>query len=286
MIIDSHVHLFSASVIAGVSARTDLVNELHLETSKAASRTKVHALVKEGAAAGLDACLLLPVAGRDRVSEVNQTFHEIAGAWDMLLTAGTLHPASPRNHEELARLSDRGVRAIKFCSFSQGFEPEAGETFALFDMIQEHNTGKECGFFVVIDTFYKAQAHFGSPPGTITTPARLGRLVHAYPEIDFVASHMGGLTAPFSEILEHLTPRENLYLETSNAAHTLREEEFIHLLKVHGASRVLFGTDWPWFGPADEMKRIGRLLDLAGYSCEEKAAVFGGNMARLIYRDR
>ena len=122
-----------------------------------------------------------------------------------------------------------------------------GQSKVLFELIKEFNTRGEHAFFVVLDTFYKADEHFGSPGEHVTTPERLGRLVAAFPEIDFVAAHMGGLTAPFEEACEHLTPRDNLFLETSNAAHTLKRDEFVQLLKTHGPGHILFGTDWPWF---------------------------------------
>jgi predicted TIM-barrel fold metal-dependent hydrolase len=282
MIIDSHVHLFSDRIIAGVSARKELVRELDLDTRRAADRTSEGALVREGQAAGLDACLLLPVAGPDEVRDVNRSFQAIARDEKFLLTGGTLHPDFPGNEGEISRLREAGIRAIKLCSFSQGFDPAARRTRDLLDRVQQCNIREGGRFFVIIDTFYRADIHFGSPARFLTTPARLGALVEAFPGIDFVAAHMGGLTAPVHEILDHLPPRENLYLETSNAAHTLQEEEFVLLLERHGPERILFGTDWPWFGPRDEMRRIDRLLDHAGYSGEDKARVFGMNACRLL----
>ena len=94
--------------------------------------------------------------------------------------------------------------------------------------------------------------------------------------------NLGRDPGPFEEVLEHLPPRENFYLETSNAAHTLEPEAFVRLLRLHGAERVLFGTDWPWFGQQEELDRIGNLADRAGYSSGDKDALFGGNAAGLL----
>ena len=96
---------------------------------------------------------------------------------------------------------------------------------------------------------------------------------------------MGGLTAPFEDIIRCLPTRDNLYLDTSNAAHTLNEAEFVQLLRVHGPDRIMFGTDWPWFDPGEEILLIDRLLDRAGYSVNDKAKVFGGNIAELLAID-
>jgi len=93
---------------------------------------------------------------------------------------------------------------------------------------------------------------------------------------------MGGLTAPFDEIVMHLPPMDNLYLETSNAVHTLSREQFISLLRAHGPERILFGTDWPWFGHKTQLALINDLLDSAGFAIEDKAKVFSGNINRLL----
>jgi hypothetical protein len=106
--------------------------------------------------------------------------------------------------------------------------------------------------------------------------------VKQYPGIPFIAAHMGGLTAPFEDICGYLPPSPNLFLDTSNAAHTLSKQEFIHLLKTHGPRHVIFGTDWPWFDPAAEMALISGYLEEAGFSMKDKEAVFGGNIARLL----
>ena len=67
---------------------------------------------------------------------------------------------------------------------------------------------------------------------------------------------MGGLAAEFEELFMTLIPADNLYLDTSNAAHTLTNGQFIELLKIHGPNHILFGTDWPWFDHAAEISKI------------------------------
>jgi hypothetical protein len=98
---------------------------------------------------------------------------------------------------------------------------------------------------------------------TSTTPLLLSDIIRKYPGIDFVAAHMGGLAAPPEEIFTHLVPSKNLYLDTSNAAHTLSEKDFLRLLEIHGPEHIIFGTDWPWFDHKEELNILGRLLNLA-----------------------
>jgi predicted TIM-barrel fold metal-dependent hydrolase len=282
-IFDCHTHLFSPNVIANVLSLKGLAATLSLNTDKVGVRTDKTALKSEAGAAGVQACLLLPTAPMDGVRKVNDLFLKTVEGEANLFTAGTLHPLTSGLDEELERLSSSGIRALKLSSFSQKFDLEAQETFRLFDKIRFHNTAGKSRFFVILDTFYQADLFFGVSKNHLTTPERLGRLVKAFPEINFVAAHMGGLTAPFREIEEFLLPKVNLYLDTSNADHILSKEEFLRLLHLHGPERILFGTDWPWFGQEEEVAFVEELLQEAGFSLQEQSQVFGGNISRLLF---
>jgi predicted TIM-barrel fold metal-dependent hydrolase len=281
-IFDSHTHLYSQGIIASVRKREGLADCLCLDVEKATSRTDMQALKQECALTGIDGCLLLPTAPAHKVREVNDWFITAVQEEKRLLTAGTLHPSAPDQDEELERLSRCGIRALKLCSFSQGFDLEAQETLRFFELIRRHNVAGTHRFFVILDTFYQADAYFSAPEKFVTTPRRLGHLASSFPEIDFVGAHMGGLAAPYSELAEFLSPRNNLYLDTSNAAHTLTQDEFLRLIHRHGPGRVLFGTDWPWFGHAEEVAYIRNLFHQGGLSSQEQSAIFSGNIFRLL----
>lgn len=282
MIIDAHVHLFTPKIIENVSAKSEMVAELHLQTDGATQRIGTAALGTALGRAGVHAALMLPTASADGVSEVNRDAMATAADCDYLNTAGTLHPECKDLQAEMAALHTAGVRAIKLCSFSQGFMIDAPSTMAMFAQIETFNRNHIDHFFVVLDTFYKAAAYFGTDPRFTTNPACISRLVQTFPGIIFVGAHMGGLTAPFEDIIRCLPASDNLYLDTSNAAHTLNEAEFIRLLRVHGPDRILFGTDWPWFDPMEEILLIEGLLDRAGYTVNDKAKVLGENIAELM----
>ncbi len=282
MIIDGHAHIFSSQVIARGISHEDLTAFLKLDTGAAPERTTVAALNRESSSASVAACLLLPTAPALEVVETNDAFLEMAAGDDFLITAGTLHPHYPGSGEELGRLHARGVRAIKLCSFFQRFSLSAPETEALFKQIAEAGSSTAPGVFVILDTFTKAHEYFGTPPEYVTTPALLANIVRSHRELNFVLAHMGGLAAPPEDIFRHLAPSDNLYLDTSVAAHTLAERDFLRLIELHGPGRVIFGTDWPWFGHEQELEFLDRLLTRAGCSPDEKSDILGGNIARLL----
>lgn len=88
--------------------------------------------------------------------------------------------------------------------------------------------------------------------------------------------------ASCEEINRQLTARHNLYLDTSNAAHTLSNNVFCDLLALHGSGHILFGTDWPWFVQKEEIALISRQLDRMGFNEAEKFMVFGSTICRLL----
>ena len=259
-----------------------MVERIHLRVEGAEERITLDKLEQTMHQAKIDACLLLPTAGKDGVAKTNDRYWKITRETTGVLTAGTLHPGYPDNPAEIERFKERGIKGIKISSFSQGFALDAPETIDLFDCLHRENQDQNYGFFVILDTFYEAHSFFGTSPHYTTTPKRLGHLVNQYPGIPFIAAHMGGLTAPFEDICNYLPPSSNLFLDTSNAAHTLSKTEFIHLLKTHGAGHIIFGTDWPWFDPAAEIALITGYLEEAGFSMKDKDAVFGENIARLL----
>ncbi len=285
MIIDAHVHLFTPKIITNVSAKSEMVAKLHLQTDEATKRIGTEALGTALGRAGIHTALMLPTAGADSVSEVNSVAMATAADCDFLNTAGTLHPEGKDLPAELTTLHASGIRAIKLCSFSQGFMLDAPATMAMLAQIETFNRNQSHHFFVVLDTFYKAATYFGTDPRYTTDPTGINRLVRTFPGIKFVGAHMGGLTAPFEDIVRCLPSADNLYLDTSNAAHTLKEAEFIQLLQIHGPERIIFGTDWPWFDPGKEVSLIDGLLDRADYTVNDKKKVFGGNIAELLTID-
>ena len=277
--------------------RRDLVARLKLQADRVDGRLGPKALGESLKASGTSACLILPTARARDVARVNREALASVQNLDAFYTAGTLHPLYRGNREELDFFMANGIRGIKLCSFSQGFSLEDPATLEMFDLIQSYNLDsynrgscnqnpynrdRKAGFFVILDTLYRAHRYFGTDPQHDTRPDILGRTVRNFPGITFIAAHMGGLAAPFDQLREHLPAADNLYLDTSNAPRLLSQEEMVYLLKTHGPRRMVFGTDWPWFSQKGEIPLIGRLLNRAGFSPREAARVWSGNIARLL----
>lgn len=282
MIVDSHCHIFNTRIVNNMQDRPDMVDKLKLNVFDSLPRLEPAALDQSAEVHGIDWCLLLPTAAPDKVRTENDRFIGFTNRFPRLRTLATLHPTMEARSDEITRMFEVGINGFKFSSFSQRFDPLSREFGSMLADVQRlgrlHNTRP----VLVFDTFVLGDFYFGANPDHLTTPTKLARLAHEYRGVNFVGAHMGGLLANFDDLRRDLPPAPNLYLDTSNASHTLDEEQFIELLRIHGSGHVLFGTDWPWFHHTAELPKIRALLIQAGYNSADQAAVFGENAGKLF----
>jgi uncharacterized protein len=284
MIIDAHVHDFSSKIVANVTKKEEMAKLLCLETKQAKERIGIGDLLQRMKVCNIDSALLLPTAPASIVEKVNSKFIETVRDRKHLFTACTLHPEFENIEKELKRLFENNIKAIKLCSFSQGFKLNSKKTFNLFNLIQEFNHAENYSFFIILDTFTQAHKYFGTNPENTTTPELIETVVKKFPGINFVAAHMAGLKATFQNIKRHILKYDNLFLDTSNATHTLSQDEFVELLKIHGSEKIIFGTDWPWFDFKKEYQIVESLSDKAGFSKAQKEMIFGSNIYKLLIK--
>jgi predicted TIM-barrel fold metal-dependent hydrolase len=282
MIIDAHVHDFSSNIIANVTKKKEMAELLCLETKKAKERLGITTLEKRMKACNIHAALLLPTAPAKAIKETNSKFIEKIRQNKHLFTAGTLHPQFKNIEKELKRLAENNIKAIKLCSFAQGFKLDSKETFNLFNKIQNFNLTENHSFFIILDTFSLAHQYFNTNPENTTSPELIKNVVKKFPKVNFIAAHMAGLKAPFQNIKKHILKYNNLFLDTSNANHTLSQDEFVELLVIHGPEKIIFGTDWPWFDFKKEYEIVKSLLNRAGFSKIQKEMIFGLNIHNLL----
>ncbi|MDQ1238066.1 MAG: Amidohydro-rel protein [Thermodesulfobacteriota bacterium] len=282
MIVDAHCHMFTPRLVHNVSKKTDMAAILKLGTEHAYARLSPAKLDAAASLYGVDTCILLPTAHVHRVKEENDRHVSFTRESSRIRTLATLHPHMSNIEEEVERVFSLGIPGFKFSSFTQGFDLASPECTTMMAVVERVGLDKNQRPVMVFDTFVGAHEHFAADPAFLTTPKKLAEIVERHSGITIIGAHMGGLTADCDEIVKHLKPRDNLYLDTSNAAHTLQEDEFVQLLHIHGPEHILFGTDWPWFHYRDEIALIRSLALQAGFSELEINLLFGGNAQRIF----
>jgi len=107
-------------------------------------------------------------------------------------------------------------------------------------------------------------------------------LADRFPEATIIMAHMGGggSVANIFATIHDSRRRENVYHDTTTSlVESGTVEEAVRVL---GAERVLFGTDYPVLDPYTQLAKIKS----AQITEEAKSLVLGGNMMRLIGRRR
>ncbi|MBI1355547.1 MAG: amidohydrolase family protein [Acidobacteria bacterium] len=126
-----------------------------------------------------------------------------------------------------------------------------------------------------------------------SNPIDLHRVAVDHPDVHFVIPHFGAGYFRETLMLGDLCPNVSLDTSSSNAwrRYLVPEptlgEVFQQALGVYGARRLLFGSDSSFF-PRGWNKSVfetqSALLAELGVSAEDAAAIFGGNLARLMAR--
>ena len=97
-----------------------------------------------------------------------------------------------------------------------------------------------------------------------------------FPELVVVGGHVG---FPWLDELQSMTIKfPNFYVDTSAYAVHRLPPAFVAYMKGIGASRVMFGTNWPMLSPA----RCLQKLDALGLSDSQRQAFLSGNARRVF----
>jgi predicted TIM-barrel fold metal-dependent hydrolase len=115
------------------------------------------------------------------------------------------------------------------------------------------------------------------------TPAAFAPVLERFPGLPLVLAHLGGaLWRDVAALASaHASVRFDLseIISWTGSEHGPSTDELAALVRAIGASRVLFGSDFPWYEPADVVARVSAL---PGLSEAERELVLGGNAAELL----
>ena len=114
-----------------------------------------------------------------------------------------------------------------------------------------------------------------------TTPDRVYALIRNFPENTIICAHWGG-GLPFYGLMPEV-PAElvNVYFDTAVSPFLYKPDIFNVASRTIGADKILFATDFPLI----QHRRLIGQLEGSCLDSSSKAAIFGGNAARLLRLD-
>ncbi len=261
MVIDFHTHVFPDKIagrtLAALAAATGNLYQPCTEGTKAS-------LVEKMDRFGVDLSVVQPVVTKPSQSEsINRWAAEITSG--RLISFGGLYPTDSYK-EDIDRICALGLKGIKLHPEYQQFYVDDPRWLPLYDYALSK------GLMLLFHAGYDP----GFPTAMHSTPAMYVKILKELQGGVIIAAHLGG-EQQWDQVEELLCGTE-IYLDTSMGFDYYSREQFLRIVRSHGADRILFGSDSPWSRADRELAAL-RALPLAP---EEKEQILWKNAAKLL----
>ena len=183
-----------------------------------------------------------------------------------VISFGGIHPQASNYKDILHDIKSMGLKGIKL-------HPDYQDTY--FDDIRYEriiDRASELGLITVVH----AGADPKCPDDVHCTPQMARKVIDEVRPENLVLAHMGGLVM-WDEVEKYLVGQD-VYFDTGVVLDRMPQEQFIRMVRSHGADRILFGTDSPW---ADQ-KNFVTILNSMPLTSDEREAIFSGNAMKLL----
>lgn len=236
-VFDAHCHIYPAKIAQKAAAATATFYDNLGKTYDGTVQT----LFAEGE--GIGQFLVQSVATKpEQVRHINEFIAaEVAQFPDRLYGFGALHPQSETLTGDIAHLRELGLHGVKLHPDIQRFRLDSKECFALCEQCE--------GVLPLL-------LHTGDRRYSFSNPEQLLPLLRRFPKLTVIAAHFGGYSV-WDEATAQLAGRfENLWVDCSSSFFAMDDAHAKELICAYGAERVLFGTDYPMWNPAQELERF------------------------------
>lgn len=259
---DAHCHVFPEKIAARAVEGTDRFYGIRLSHGDGT----VTSLLREGVQAGIDRFVIHSVATTPRQATSINRF--IAGcveqAPDRLTGLGTLHPDSDDLRRDVEEILALGLHGVKLHPDIQGFRADDPRCLKIYDLCTEFDL--------------PVLMHTGDKRYDNSNPNRILPLLARYPSLTLVGAHFGGWSI-WEEASRELAGTPNLYVDCSSSFYALDDDAIRRIIERYTPDRVLFGSDYPMWDPAQELDRFLSL----GYSADEYRKMLSANAAKVFH---
>jgi uncharacterized protein len=260
-VVDCHAHVFPDAMARRVVASIgSFYGGIEVHCSGTATD-----LLERGKRAGIDLFLISSVATRpEQVVPINRFVAALQREHAAVSAFGTLHPAlsSAELDQEIEEMVGLGLRGVKLHPDFQATAIDDPRMIAIFHRLE--------GRLPVL-------VHTGDTRTRYSRPSLLAPIARRFPGLCIIAAHLGGVSI-WEEPAEALTGLQNLLFDTSSSLFLLPPARAVSLIRGFGTDKVLFGTDYPMWDPAEELDRFDRLPLLP----EEREDILWRNACRTF----
>ncbi len=258
MIIDSHVHVYPDKIAIKAAVQIGKFYDIEMRFDGS-----VGGLLAEGEKAHADMFLIHSVAtGAAQVQSINNFIAaEVKKYPNRFIGFGAMHPDFADIDAEVERIQKLGLRGVKLHPDFQGFAADSEEAMRIYRAVE----GK-----------LPLLIHAGDKRHDFSGPRRIQHIVEKFPDLTVIAAHFGGWSE-WDKVMGTLSGA-NLYTDTSSSFYALNDEQIMALIEYYGADHVFFGSDYPMWDAAGEIKRL-RSLPLDD---KTKDMILGDNLRNFL----
>ncbi len=175
---------------------------------------------------------------------------------------GTMHAAYGDKIGELKRMQELGLKGVKIHPDTQYYNMNDDRMDEVYDYLQKEQL--------------PLLIHCGDYRYDYSHPRRLKDILNRFPKLTVVAAHFGGWSV-WDLALEYLKDA-NCYLDTSSSIPMLGTVRAEELIRLYGAERIVFGTDFPMWVLKDELE----FFDKMSLNEKERELIFYQNAAKIL----
>ena len=236
-IIDFHTHIYPDAIAH--KAAESIRQFYQLGDGKLDGHTDI--LLQTGKEAGISRYIILPVGLKPaQVGHINNFIVEQVKQHPEFTGFGTLHAAMPDLTEEAQRIIDMGLRGVKMHPDSQVFPIDDLRLFPAYEIMQDRQL--------------PLLLHMGDHRYNYSYPIRLRRILDLFPHLQVIAAHFGGYSM-YDTAYEMLKDKD-CYFDISSSMMFMDDGMPERYIRLYGAERFVYGTDFPLWDPRTEVKRF------------------------------
>lgn len=261
MIIDAHAHIYPEKIARKASDAIGDFYSIRMDYDGTPEK-----LLEVGDAAGVDRFLVHSVATAARqVRSINDfIIGQVAAHPDRFIGFATMHPDLEDVEAEFRRVMDAGLRGVKLHPDFQRFPIDDARMDRLYGLAE--------GVCPIL-------FHTGDARYRFSNPDLVPRILKRHPRLQLICAHFGGYSE--WDKVRAAYDGYDVCVDTSSSQFALPPEEVRSLIDFFGEDRVLFGSDYPMWNAADEL----RMLRALGLSPAAEEKILSGNLLRLLHME-
>lgn len=178
------------------------------------------------------------------VDSINQFIAETVQKYPQMVGFGTMHPDYEDKEAAVEKAIEMGLRGFKLHPDTQ---------------MVNMDDPRLMEFYEIIAGRLPLTMHTGDYRYTYSDPARLVKILDAFPDLVVDAAHLGGWSifdVGYDELHRNLVGRERLFVDASSSFAWIGRRHMRELVRMWGADRVMFGSDYPMWNPNFELNEM------------------------------